>query len=69
MIESPVLQNFLAKRVCRNILDILQIRFGSVPTETRDALERIIDDETLRELNALAVRCSDLEAFRAGLPD
>ena len=55
MIESPVLQSFVAKRVHRAMLDILQIRFGSVPAEIATPLREVIDDEKLAELNKLAL--------------
>jgi hypothetical protein len=67
MIESPVLQNFLAKRLHKNILTYLRGRFGDIPPETEAALRAVIDETKLDELTNLAARCPDLESFQAGL--
>ena len=67
MIESPVLQNFVIKRIHKNMLIFLRGRFGEIPPETEEALRAIIDDAKLDELTNLAARCPDLESFKAGI--
>jgi len=67
MIESPVLQRFLAEQVHEVILDLLKDRFKSVPRDVTRPLRATIDLKKLRKLNVLASKCSDLEEFRHAL--
>jgi hypothetical protein len=67
MIESPVLQQFVAERMHRAIEGILEARFSPVPVEVSAALRAIIDDDRLQQLNIAAGRCEDLAAFRREL--
>jgi hypothetical protein len=67
MIESPVLQELLAERAHQLILGLLEDRFGPVPAEVIGALSAIKDEERLKQLNKLAARCTNLEAFRQQL--
>jgi hypothetical protein len=71
MIESPVLQEFEAKVMRREIVrlleKVLQTRFEAVPPEVATALRGIVDPAKLDELVELALRCPDLDAFRAQL--
>jgi hypothetical protein len=67
MIESPVLQRFVAERMHRAILGLLEARFGPVPPEVAQALRAILDDERLQQLNEQAGTCPDLAAFRQHL--
>jgi hypothetical protein len=46
---------------------LLQARFHKVPKVVVREVERIKDDARLKELIALAAKCSDLDSFRASL--
>ena len=75
MLESPVLQRFLAEqmapkiaekvaeRMHKAILGILEDRFAPLPAEVVTALRAITDDDRLQALIRLAARCPDLAAF------
>jgi len=67
MIESPVLKRVLAENSHNLILGILEDRFSPVPADVVTALKAIQDTERLQQLNKLAARCQDLEAFRQQL--
>lgn len=67
MFESPVLQQFVAKRLHEAILDLLKDRFDTVPRNVTKPLREILDEKKLRKLNVLAAKCPDLEAFRDAL--
>jgi hypothetical protein len=67
MIESPVLQRWLAKRSHDHILDALKERFGSVPQDIRTRLGEILDEKKLRKLDRTANKCRDLDSFREAL--
>jgi hypothetical protein len=67
MIESPLLQRMLANCVHQLILDALKDRFGTVPRDVTKHLREVINEKKLRQLNRLANKCADLEAFRAAL--
>jgi hypothetical protein len=65
MIESPVIQDLLAKAKHQDILNVLQARFGPVPQEVATALRAIDDVEKLVDLVPFAAVCQDLDSFRA----
>jgi hypothetical protein len=71
MIESPLIQElrqeFMAEQRHKDIVDVLEERFGSVPQDIITALGAIQDAERLGQLLRWAVRCPDLEAFRQRL--
>jgi hypothetical protein len=67
MIESPVLQRFIADKFHEVILDDLKDRFGTVPRDVTKRLREILDEKKLRKLNRAANRCPDLAAFREAL--
>lgn len=67
MIESPVVQRWRAEISHELILDTLKVRFGSAPRDVSKLLRRIVDEKRLRQLNRVAVKCADLEAFREAL--
>ncbi len=67
MFESPVLQQFVAKRFHEAILDLLKDRFDTVPRSVTKPLREVIDEKKLRKLIVLAAKCPDLEAFREAL--
>jgi hypothetical protein len=67
MIESPLIQELLAERMHKALLDFLGARFGSVPQDVETAIRAVEDESTLDELVRLAAVCPDLETFHARL--
>ena len=67
MFESPMLQKMLAGKMHETILDLLKVRFGTVPRNVTKPLREILDEKKLRQLNVLAAKCPDLQAFRDAL--
>lgn len=72
MIESPVLQRFLAEQLAnvtqKTIQRFLQARFGPVPSEIVAGLQQVTDLDCLDELVKRAATCSDFDGFRQHLP-
>ena len=68
MIESPILQKFVAGRLHEVILDILKVRFGTIPRDVRKQLRGVLDERKLRKFNVLAATCADLQEFQDKLP-
>jgi hypothetical protein len=72
MIESPVLQEFLAEQTRdailrakrQSILQVLGARFGMNALSVRTALDAINDDEKLDELTKQSATCPDLAGFK-----
>ncbi len=72
MIESPVLQEFLAEQTQeaifrakrQSILQFLGARFGIDALSVRTALDAIRDDERLDELTKQSATCQDLAGFK-----
>jgi hypothetical protein len=75
MIESPLLQELLAQvrqeamleTMQRDIVEVLESRFGVVPSEFAVELRTVLDEQRLQELYRFAVLCPDTESFRARL--
>ncbi len=67
MIESPVLREFVAEQIHRVISRILSARFGQIPHELVEDLEKIEDPRRLEDLSELAATCPSLQAFRSEL--
>lgn len=79
MIESPLLDELKAEWAAearaegraegriRDILRILEDRFGTVAGDVRDAVQATRDEKRLDTLVLAAVHCPDLDAFRARL--
>jgi hypothetical protein len=67
MIESPVLQKLMAKRVHGIILALLKDRFGRVPQNLVKLLGEVVDDRKLTDLSVFAAKCEDLDAFREAI--
>jgi hypothetical protein len=68
MIESPLIQELVAKTGQDYILAVLQERFGDVPPVMQGQLRKVVRERQLRTLHKRALKCPDLEAFRAYLP-
>ena len=64
MIESPLIDELVAKTRAEDILDFLEGRFDSRPDDLADEL-RALGEKELKALNRFAAVCPDLEAFRA----
>jgi hypothetical protein len=64
MIESPLIDELLAKTRMEGILDSLESRFSSRPDDLADEL-RALGEQELKALNRFAAVCPDLAAFRA----
>ncbi len=67
MIESPVLQQLIAKNLHEAIEEALKARFGSVPRDVTRLLHEILHEKRLKKLNGIAAKCADIEAFREAL--
>jgi hypothetical protein len=67
MIESPVIQALIAKRLRAAIKEVLKGRFGAVPKDVAQGLESILNEKELTKLNVFAARCPDIKAFRERL--
>lgn len=65
MIESPVIQELLAKTKQDVIVEVLEARFGTLPSDLTASLRAIQDGQRLGELARLAGICPDLQAFSA----
>jgi hypothetical protein len=69
MKESPtfmeIFEEGALQRSRDDIVDVLSVRFGDVPSEVASALAEIDDSETLRRLLRLAARCESIADFRA----
>lgn len=71
MIESPLLDRILAQKerqtTQKNIVRILETRFGKVPAELAEAVRSAGKKADLDELVCYATACPDLDAFRQRL--
>jgi hypothetical protein len=67
MIESPLLQEFVAKRLHDAIEGFLKGRFGSVPRDVARLLRDVVDERKLNRLSVIAGKCADMDAFREAL--
>jgi hypothetical protein len=67
MIESPLLNNLIAEEVQRNLLQLLEDRFGPVPFDIAQRVKEITNRDQLRQLTSQAGRCPDLDSFRRAL--
>ncbi len=67
MIESPLIQEIVARTKHESIIQFLEARFGSVPLDVAIQLRTILDEQKLNNLNRMAARCPDIEAFRVQL--
>jgi hypothetical protein len=65
---SKLIGSFVAEALRGVIVEDLRVRFGEeTAAEIAPLLERIEDAERLRTLHAVALRCADLDEFRAAL--
>lgn len=53
--------------LCEDILDILELRFQSVPYSIKKQLADITDTAFLRQLHRLAVQAESIDAFTEGM--
>src|SRR5262249_48199349 len=64
MIESPLIREIEAKVWQEAIVNVLQSRFGTLPTELVSRVRKVRSEKRLKELIQFAVTCPSLEAFR-----
>lgn len=68
MIESPLIQEMLAKKeqetTQKNILSLLQHRFGRVPAKLTAQIHSVVDEQKLNDLLLFASQRSDLKAIK-----
>jgi predicted transposase YdaD len=67
MIESPLIQEMLAKARHEDIVRILVARFDAVPDDLKHKISAIQGESRLNDLVSWAARCSDLASFRSRL--
>ena len=71
MIESPLIQEFVAERsqelvterARRDLLAVLETRFGRIPRKLNQVIQSIHDEDQLALLLRKAAACPDLDAF------
>lgn len=63
MIESPLIQELVAERLHKFILNALNRHFGDVPSDLQKKVESIQKEERLEKLLECAYKCTDLNAF------
>jgi hypothetical protein len=57
----------IAEEVQRNLLQLLEDRFGPVPFDIAQRVKDITKRDQLRQLTSQAGRCLDLDSFRRAL--
>jgi hypothetical protein len=67
MIESPLIQEVIARSKHKDIIAVLKARLGVIPSDLEAKLSAVMGEEKLRELNIRAALCPDLDAFRVHL--
>jgi hypothetical protein len=67
MIESPLINELLAKKGQEYILGVLKRRFQKVPGDIATRLQPVVKDKELKQLLFFATDCPSLEAFRERL--
>ena len=69
--ESPLVQavvdNAVLRRTRKNLMQVLEARFGALDSELRARLEGVGDEQELSRLIDEAARCPSLDEFRAKL--
>ncbi len=63
LLESPIIQEIMARGSHELILDLIKDRFGPVSRPVAKQLRAVIDEKKLRQLNRLAAKCPDLQTF------
>jgi hypothetical protein len=58
----------MRRSTCEAVLEILTVRFGGIPDEVAQALDRIEDPSLLKGLLRTALTSPSLDAFRQALP-
>jgi hypothetical protein len=64
VVELPLIQEILAERVHKDILTVLESRFGEVPEDLADQIRSVSNDNKLTELIRKAASSASLESFR-----
>jgi len=50
-----------------NVMEVLELRFGEIPTGLRESIEEQADEAKLRQLHRLAIQSDNLDVFAEGL--
>ncbi len=67
MIESPLIEEWVAERLHKAILAVLESRFETVPLELVNLLRSVRKEKKLIDLNVKASACASLDNFRDAL--
>ena len=67
MLEFPLVDHFVNMVRQESIGIVLVERFGALPPDLANSLRSVEDPDHLTRLLTWAVRCSDLDSFRARL--
>ena len=64
MIASPLIQKLMSSRPHKDILGLLETRFGNIRVDRIEQNLSVVDYDRLTELVSKAVSCPNLESFR-----
>lgn len=67
LLETPLMQEILAEARHKDLIRILEARFGPVPPNVAAAIKGVWDEGKLTELITTSVLCENLEGFRKKL--
>lgn len=67
MLEFPAIQDLLVKTRHKDLIRVLERRFGSISQEIVAGVQAIRDTKNIDELFAHAITCADLESFKSHL--
>lgn len=51
----------------QDVLEVLEIRYGTIPELIRNSIQKLADKVRLQELHRLAVQCKTMEEFSEDL--
>ncbi len=66
--ERLAMKKGILETLRANITEIIEIRFGALPTEVAEIIGLINEPEVLQKLHRQAVQCESLDAFAKQLP-
>ncbi len=71
MIESPLISELMEdatyKAMHRAILQVLEVRFGTIPEALSAEVRLVFGEPRLSDLHRFAITCPDLAAFQSRL--
>jgi spore coat polysaccharide biosynthesis protein SpsF (cytidylyltransferase family) len=72
MLEIPFLDEIVKEKTRetarRDIVTVLEARFGEVPRDVVEGVESVVDEKQLHRLVRATGDCPDLAAFRQAIP-